>query len=231
MNAVLFGPPGSGKGTQARAVCQRFAMAHVSTGDLLREAVADQTDLGKQAQAIMAAGKLAPDDLVGGIVRERIARETTANERKSASGGKQRGLLFDGYPRNLEQARYLDACLQDFGARIDVAAALEIAEEELVKRICGRRLCGNEKCGASYNIYSMPPRQEGKCDLCGSDLIQRKDDNEETLRERLAVYSSQTAPILGYYEEKDLLIRVAANGRVSDVRGSLLSGIAAKCGG
>ncbi|MBN1868269.1 adenylate kinase [Candidatus Sumerlaeota bacterium] len=221
MNGVLFGPPGSGKGTQAGALCEHFAMTHVSTGDMLREAVRNGTELGKKAQSIMAEGKLVPDDLVGGVVREKIL-DLTARDR---------GILFDGYPRNLEQALFLDSCLEEAGTRIHVAAVLEIAEEELVKRICGRRLCTRSGCTGAYNVYFMAPKTEGKCDLCGSDLMQRKDDNEATLRERLEVYNGQTRPLLEYYEEKDLLIRVAANGSVSDIRQSLLAKIEEKQGG
>lgn len=191
-------------------------MVHVSTGDMLREAVKNQTELGRKAQSIMAEGKLVPDDLVGGIVREKIL--------DLARQGK--GILFDGYPRNLEQAGFLDKCLAEVEAKVDVAVALEIPAEELVHRICGRRLC--PKCGASYNVYSMPPREEGKCDVCGAELTQRKDDNEETLRERLSVYEGQTLPILNYYAAKNILIRIAANGNISDVRDSILSGVTAK---
>ena len=221
MNCVLFGPPGSGKGTQAAALCERFAMTHVSTGDMLREAVRNGTELGRKAGAIMAEGKLVPAELVGGIVREKAA----ALQNQGA------GILFDGYPRNLEQARFLDGCLGELGAAITVAAVLEIPAETLVKRICGRRLCTNPECAGSFNVHFMPPREEGKCDLCGSDLMQRKDDNEETLRERLAVYEEQTLPILEYYEAKDLLIRVAGDCSVEHVRGSLVEGIAAKTEG
>lgn len=196
-------------------------MAHVSTGDMLREAVRNGTELGRQAQAIMAEGKLVPDALVGGIVSEKA-------KQLQASG---RGILFDGYPRNLDQAKFLDGCLEEIGMHIDVAAALEIPAETLVKRICGRRLCTNPECAGSFNVYSMPPKVDGICDLCGAELMQRKDDNEETLRERLAVYDGQTLPILEYYQEKNLLIRVAADGSVDDVRDFLLAGIATQVEG
>ena len=217
MNCVLFGPPGSGKGTQAEALGERFRMTHVSTGDMLREAVKNETELGRKAQAIMTEGKLVPDDLVGGIVREKTRELHTAGK----------GILFDGYPRNLEQAKFLDKCLEEVGSQVDVAVALDVRADTLVKRICGRRTCGN--CGALYNIYSMSPREEGKCDACGGLLVQRKDDNEETLRERLAVYEHQTLPILDYYGSKNLLIRIAANGSMTDVRDSILSGVERKC--
>jgi adenylate kinase len=221
MNCVLFGPPGSGKGTQAAAICERFQLTHVSTGDMLREAVRKGTELGKQAQAIMAEGKLVSDELVGGIVKEKVAEL-----QKSGSG-----VLFDGYPRNIEQARYLDKILAELGVAIDVAAVLEIPSETLVALICGLRLCTKPRCDGSYTIHFMPPKVAGKCDKCGSDLLQRKDDNEETLRERLAVYDGQTLPLLDYYEAKKCLIRVAANGSVADVRDALLSGIQQKVDG
>jgi adenylate kinase len=221
MNCVLFGPPGSGKGTQAAAICERFQLTHVSTGDMLREAVRKGTELGKQAQAIMAEGKLVSDELVGGIVKEKVA-----DLQKSGSG-----VLFDGYPRNTEQAKYLDKILTELGVAIDVAAVLEIPSETLVERICGRRLCTQPGCDGSYNIHFMPPKVAGKCDKCGSDLLQRKDDNEETLRERLSVYDGQTLPLLDYYDAKKCLIRVAANGSVADVRDSLLRGIQQKVDG
>lgn len=216
MIGVLFGPPGSGKGTQAEAICDRFSMVHVSTGDMLREAVKNGTDLGKKAASIMAEGKLVPDDLVGGIVREKILSLVGAGK----------GILFDGYPRNLEQARFLDACLEEANADVGFVIALDVETGALVKRICGRRLC--EKCGASFNVYSMPPKEAGKCDVCGGALYQRKDDNEETLNERLRVYGEQTVPILDYYAAKNLLIQIAANGSMTDVRNSILSGVESK---
>jgi adenylate kinase len=218
MICVIFGPPGSGKGTQADALCERFGMVHVSTGDMLREAVKNETPLGQKAKAIMAEGKLVSDDLVGGIVREKVGQLLGAGE----------GILFDGYPRNLDQARFLDSVLEEFGSAIEIVAALEVPTEALVGRICGRRMCPG--CGAGFNVNTMPPKVEGKCDACGADLTQRKDDNEETLRERLSVYDAQTLPILDHYAAKNLLIRVAANGTVSDVRSSLLEGIERRTG-
>jgi adenylate kinase len=217
MNLVLFGPPGSGKGTHADALSQRFQVVHVSTGDMLREAVKNQTELGRQAGSLMAEGKLVPDVLVGGIVREKI--------QSLAAAGK--GILFDGYPRNLEQAAFLDQCLAETGGQIDAVVVLEVADEMLVKRICGRRLC--KECGASFNIYSIPPKEAGKCDACGGELIQRKDDNEETLRERLAVYREQTLPILDHYAKKNLLIKIDASGNIADIRDSILREVARKC--
>lgn len=221
MNIVIFGPPGSGKGTQADALCEKFDLVHVSTGDMLREAVRNETELGKQAQSIMNEGKLVPDELVGGIVREKVQAVLKTGK----------GILFDGYPRNVEQAKFLDSVLSDVNSQVDVVAVLEVQDEILVKRICGRRLCSNPECSGAFNVYSMPPKQEGICDLCGSELIQRKDDNEETLRERLEVYHSQTAPVLEYFGAKDLLIKVEAGGTVEDVRVVLLPAIEAKVKG
>lgn len=218
MNCVIFGPPGSGKGTQATALCERFGMAHLSTGDMLREAVRKGAELGLKAQAIMTEGKLVPDDLVGGIVREKVADLKEQNQ----------GVLFDGYPRNIDQAVFLDTCLEQLGTAIDIAAVLEIPADTLVERICGRRLCTKTDCEGSFNIHFMPPREEGKCDICGSELMQRKDDNEETLRERLAVYDGQTLPILDHYDAKNILIRVDANDKVDRVREALATGIAGR---
>jgi adenylate kinase len=220
MNCVIFGAPGSGKGTQAAALCEAFQMVHVSTGDMLREAVRNGTELGKKAQALMADGKLVPDELVGGIVREKILNLV----------GQGKGILFDGYPRNLDQAKFLDACLTEAGSQIDAVAVLDLDPAVLVKRICGRRLCTKPGCTGAFNIHFMPSKQEGVCDLCCSPLQQRKDDNEETLKERLAVYNSQSLPSLEYYDQKDLLIRVNADDKVESVRAALLGGIRAKCG-
>jgi adenylate kinase len=178
--------------------------------------------LGEQGVDVdPAAGQLVPDDLVGDIVREKVRQLRAEGE----------GVLFDGYPRNLEQAEFLDACLGELDTQIDIVVVLEVSDEELVKRICGRRLCSSPECEGSFNIYSMPPRQEGKCDLCGADLMTRKDDNEETLSERLDVYQRQTLPILDFYGQKNLLIRVAASGRVSEIRRSVLAAIEHKSGG
>ncbi|MFP4379800.1 MAG: adenylate kinase [Candidatus Sumerlaeia bacterium] len=220
MICVIFGPPGSGKGTQAAALCERFELAHVSTGDMLREAVRNETELGKQAKEIMDQGKLVSDELVAGIVRDKVAELNEAGK----------GILFDGYPRNVDQAKTLDSILGEFDLSVDVVAVLEVPASALVKRICGRRLCTNPECDGSFNIHFMPPKKEGICDKCGSELMQRKDDNEETLRERLEVYAQQTMPILDYYGEKDLLIRVDANVNVDDVRNALISGIERKTG-
>lgn len=216
MLCVIFGPPGSGKGTQASALCERYGMTHVSTGDMLREAVSKGSDLGRQAQSIMADGKLVPDELVGGIVREKIAQLIDDGQ----------GILFDGYPRNLDQAQFLDTALNELHTAVDHVPVLEIPREELVKRIRGRRLCSNPDCDGSYNIHYMPPEKPGICDKCGQELIQRKDDNEDTLRRRLDIYDQQTLPILQHYQEKNLLIRIRANGRVDQVRDTLIEGIA-----
>ncbi|NQU43296.1 nucleoside monophosphate kinase, partial [bacterium] len=178
-------------------------------------------ELGKKAQSLMAEGKLVPDDLVGAIVREKVAEMQREGK----------GILFDGYPRNLQQAGFLDATLAEFGLQIDAAAVLEVPDEVLVKRVTGRRLCASPGCPGAFNIYFDPPKTEGKCDRCGSDLTQRKDDTEETLRERLSVYHSQTVPLLAYYEKKEVLIQVAGDGSVDDVRQVLLQGIGGRTEG
>ncbi len=180
---VLLGPPGAGKGTQAKELSQQYGFAHVSTGDVLREAVKQGTPLGKKAKPIMESGELVPDDLVAGIVSERVL-----------SGGEGVTIL-DGFPRNLPQAEYLSGAAGDIPLFV-INICLD--EETVMKRLAGRRYCPN--CGKIYNIFFSPPRQEGICDVCGSELAQRKDDREEVVAERLRVYRQQTQPVEDFYK-------------------------------
>ncbi len=204
MRITLMGPPGSGKGTQAQRLVEKYQVPQISTGDLLRAAVAAGTPLGQQAKAIMERGELVPDELVIGIIRERLAEDDT-----------QRGFILDGFPRTVNQARALDELLADLDRPLQGAILLEVDEEALVKRISGRRVC--ERCGAVYNIYSNPPQKEGICDACGGPLIQRADDNEDTVRQRLKVYREQTAPVLEYYRDQGKLHVVAGVGDVDTI--------------
>lgn len=215
MRIVLLGAPGSGKGTQAKKLVEQYSVAQISTGDLLRAAVAAGTELGRQAKAIMEAGELVPDDVVLGLIRERLGDPDTAN-----------GFILDGFPRNLAQAEALDALLAEQKLPLDGAVHIHVDREEIVKRITGRRSCGN--CGAIYNVFFSPPKQEGICDKCaGTDLQHRADDNEETVRNRLEVYESQTAPLIDYYNERGLLKTVDGSGEVerifADVRAAVES--------
>jgi adenylate kinase len=186
---VLLGPPGAGKGTQAVRIAQEFRVPHVSTGDILRQAVAEKTPLGLEAKKIMEAGQLVSDDIVAGIIRERLAQPDCA-----------KGVILDGYPRTLQQAEILDGLLSEKSSPPVLVTNIDVDYEELVKRIAGRRSC--PKCGAVFNVHFKPPRREGFCDECATGLIQRPDDQEETVRKRLEVYDSQTKPLLEYYADR-----------------------------
>jgi adenylate kinase len=215
MNIILFGPPGAGKGTQGELAAERFGLVRLSTGDLLREARREGTALGKAAQRFMDAGELVPDDVILGIVREVM-------EARSDAGG----FIFDGFPRTEAQAAALAGMMDEIGATLDAVVVLDVADDTLVRRLSGRLSC--PKCGAVYNRHSEPPREEGACDVCGSPLIQRPDDREDTVRRRLEVYREQTAPVLDWYERNGAGIRRIEGDRPIDVvqaeLGELLSG-------
>ncbi len=208
MRITLMGPPGSGKGTQAQRLVEQYQVPQISTGDLLRAAVAAGTPLGQQAQAIMARGELVPDDLVIGIIRERLAEPDA-----------ERGFILDGFPRTVNQAKALDELLTDLDRPLQAAILLEVDEEAIVQRISGRRVC--ERCGAVYNIYTNPPAKDGICDVCGGPLVQRPDDNEVTVRQRLKVYREQTAPVLDYYRDQGKLQVVPGEGDVDTIFAAL----------
>jgi len=193
MDVILLGPPGAGKGTQATVLVEQIGLVHVSTGDLFRAALRDGTELGQQAKSYMDKGELVPDQVVIGMVMERIDQPDC-----------EQGVMFDGFPRTLEQASALDAALKQRNRHIDAVIYISVPEDVLLKRIAGRRTCKN--CGAVYNVYYFPTRQEGICDACGSDqLYQRSDDTLETAQNRLDVYFRQTMPLIDYYRERDTL--------------------------
>jgi adenylate kinase len=203
LDIVLLGAPGSGKGTQAERIAPAFDVPHVSTGDILRAAVKRGTPMGLAAKRFMDAGDLVPDDVVIGIIRDRLAEPDT--------GG---GFMLDGFPRTLEQAAALDDMLTGAGRALSLVLQIDVPEEELVQRLAGRRACRH--CGRGYNVVFDPPKVEGVCDACGGDLFQRDDDNEDTVRNRLAVYRSQTEPLIGYYRDKGVLATVYGGGRTPD---------------
>ncbi|MDN5346968.1 MAG: adenylate kinase [Clostridia bacterium] len=198
MKLVLLGPPGAGKGTQAQEISRRLNIPHISTGDMFRAAVAAGTPLGLQAKAFMDAGKLVPDEVTIGIVRERLQAEDCAP-----------GFLLDGFPRTLPQAQALDGILAERGIELDAVLDLEVPREELLKRLTGRRVC--KSCGATFHLLFNPPRDRDRCDHCGGKLIQRDDDREETVSRRLDVYEEQTAPLVEYYRRQGKLKTINGN--------------------
>jgi len=195
LNLVLLGPPGAGKGTQAARIVADYAIPHISTGDILRAAVKEQTPLGLEAKKYMDAGELVPDSVVIGIVRDRLNQPDTAE-----------GFLMDGFPRTIPQAEALDRVLAELDRAVTKVLVLLVDEEELVRRLTGRRVC--RSCGALFHIYLNPPKAEGICDLCGGELYQRDDDNELTVRNRLDVYRKQTEPLIDYYDRAGLVVRL-----------------------
>jgi len=209
MNVVLLGAPGAGKGTQAAVLTAELGIVHVASGDLFRRALQEQTELGLLAKSYMEKGELVPDEVTINMVLERI--------RKPDCGG---GVLFDGFPRTLSQARALDARLAEEGRVIDRTVYIEVPENELVKRLSGRWICRD--CQTPYHEVNSPPKKAGRCDACGGVLYQRADDKEETVRERLKVFFSQTLPIVEYYEKQRKLVRVNGNQRIEDVSAATL---------
>ncbi|MBM7439321.1 adenylate kinase [Streptomyces sp. HB132] len=205
MRILLIGPPGAGKGTQAVRLASHLSIPHVSTGDLFREHIAAGTELGRHAHTHIHAGLLVPDELTIGVIEERLARPDT-----------ERGFLLDGFPRNLAQAQALDGMLAGFKSRPDAVLDLEIPEDQVVRRIAGRRLCRQDRTHISHVDHS-PPEVAGVCDLCGGELYQRDDDREATVRKRLKVYRTRTAPVVDHYQAQGLVTTISAHGQVQEV--------------
>ncbi|WP_404450882.1 adenylate kinase [Virgibacillus necropolis] len=195
MNLILMGLPGAGKGTQAEKISEKYNIPHISTGDMFRLAIKEGTDLGKKANAFMDQGDLVPDEVTIGIVEERLRKDDCQN-----------GFLLDGFPRTIAQAEALQSLLANMDEDIDYVLHVDVPEEQLVKRLTGRRICPT--CGATYHVMYNPPKEEGICDKDDSELIQRKDDTPETVRNRLDVNINQTKPLLDFYQEKGYLVTV-----------------------
>ncbi len=204
MRIVLLGAPGAGKGTQAKKMVEKYGIPQISTGDILRQAVADGTPLGLEAKKYMDRGQLVLDEVVVGLVKERLAQDDC-----------KKGFILDGFPRNTSQAETLDKVLDEMGMPLQLALNVDVDFDVLMKRLTGRRTC--RQCGQMYNIYYNPPKKEGVCDKCGGELYQRDDDKEETIRKRLEVYQSQTAPLIEYYQKKGILKSVNGVGNIDEI--------------
>jgi adenylate kinase len=204
LRVIFLGPPGAGKGTQAHQLAEVRGVAHVATGDMLREAVAQGAPLGREAKRHMDAGGLVPDEVVIGLVAERLGRPDAAN-----------GFVLDGFPRTAAQAEALDRMLEGRGIGLDRVIFLEVPRPELLRRLTGRRVC--RACGATYHLTSAPPRAPGRCDVCGGELYQREDDAEAAVARRLDVFERQTAPLLAYYRSRGQLASVPGAGPVEEV--------------
>jgi adenylate kinase len=208
MNIILLGPPGSGKGTQAKMIADKFKVRHISTGDILRENVRNGTPLGVEAKKFMEAGKLVPDSLLIDIIKDRLAKDDV-----------KAGWMLDGYPRTIPQAEALDKILPSLGQKINVVLNIDVPDQELIKRVTGRRMC---KCGTTYHVQFNPPKAAGKCDACGSDLYQRADDTEETVKQRLQAYHAQTQPLIDYYTKRGIVATVLGIGDIKAIFGEIV---------
>ena len=213
LNLILLGPPGAGKGTQAERLESDFHLPYIATGNMLRAAVEEGTDLGKKAKKFMDDGDLVPDELIIGMILECVDDEKCND-----------GFLLDGFPRNLEQAERLDAAMAKLDRRLNAALLIDVPDEDVVRRITGRRVCTKE--GHVYHVESNPPKHEGVCDIDGSKLIQRDDDSEDVVQERLKVYHDQTEPIVGYYEDRGVLKRFDGTRNPTEVHDHLRATIA-----
>ena len=214
MRVGFLGPPGAGKGTQARDLARDWGVLHLATGDMLREAVAAGTPLGTEAKRYMDRGALVPDDVIIGLVGERL-------------GGRDAGAGFivDGFPRTIAQAEALARLLKDLGQTLDAVVYFDVSEPELLRRLTGRRVC--RACGRTYHLTSSPPARAGVCDACGGELYQRDDDREATVRNRLEVYARQTAPLLDYYRQRNQLVTVSGEGPVAAIRDAIRAAVGA----
>lgn len=212
MRLVILGPPGAGKGTQATSIVEEFGITHISTGDIFRENIKNNTPLGAKAKSYMDKGLLVPDELVNEIVVDRIARDDVQN-----------GFLLDGFPRTVNQAVALDAALENMGTKLDRVINIIVDRDLLIERACGRRVC--PKCGTTYHVSNNPPKVAGICDLDGATLIQREDDVEETVKTRIGVYEEQTSPLIDYYKAQGLLLDIDGSKEIASVWDEIKEGL------
>lgn len=209
MKLILLGAPGAGKGTQSARISEKYGIPAIATGDILRAAIKEGTELGKSAKSYIDAGKLVPDEVVIGIIRDKLDSDACKN-----------GFILDGFPRSIPQAEALDA----MGVKMDAVLSLEVADETIIRRMSGRRVC---RCGASYHVDYLPPKTENICDTCGGTLYIRDDDAEETVRKRLDTFHAQTEPLKAYYAERGILITVQGQEEVADTTAAVLNALAA----
>ena len=210
MRLILLGPPGAGKGTQAKRVIEEFDIPHISTGDIFRKNIKEKTELGQKVEGLLAEGKLVPDELTIEIVWDRLDQEDCKN-----------GFLLDGFPRTIPQAEALDEGLAKRGLKLDRVLNIDVDKDSLVKRLSGRRVCPN--CGASYHIDNSPPKVEGICDVCQTPVIQREDDKEQTVLDRIKVYDSQTKPLVDFYNKQDLVFTVDGTLPIDEITNKLVT--------
>lgn len=214
INVILFGAPGAGKGTQAKKISSKLNLPHIDTGSLIREAIKKETELGEKAKEFVESGRLVPDDLVIALIKEKLT---------GLKNGSFKGFILDGYPRTIPQADALTQMLNNLNLSTPTVVNVQVPEDLLISRLSSRRLCTNKSCGAIFNLISKKPKVENKCDLCGSDLYQRKDDTEEAVKERLNEYHSKTTPLEAYYRDKKKIVDVSGTKDPDDVYNEILT--------
>ena len=210
MNIILFGAPGAGKGTQAVELVNKYKLTHISTGEMFREAIKNQTAMGQLANSYISKGNLVPDEVTVGLVKERLAQEDCKN-----------GFILDGFPRTLPQAECLDEICKELNIKIDYVIDIEVSKEDVIERLSARRVC--RSCGASFHLIFNKPAVDGVCDLCNGELYTRKDDNKESVAVRINTYQDQTTPLINYYKNKGVLLEINGQQDISDVTKEIVS--------
>lgn len=212
MRIILLGPPGAGKGTQAAGIVEKYNIPHISTGDIFRKNIKEGTELGKKAKGYIDQGLLVPDELTVGLVTDRIAQPDC-----------EKGFMLDGFPRNVAQAQHLDKYLKEVGISLNKVVNIEVDKDILVGRAVGRRIC--KSCGATYHVEFNPPKVDGICDVCGGELYQRADDNEETVSKRIQVYLDETKPLVNYYSEEGIIANINGQQSIDKVFGDIVEAL------